>query len=190
MVRLFIGAVLGGLALFMVGFLFWATPLSRIAYNVASDGQNAAVQSALAQQLTTLGTGTYAVPWTSTGGGTILYGQGPIALIHFNSGGFPVVDTAALIGKLVMAIVTAALIAGALSSIAGRVTSFADRARVVILFSVAAALYLHVGQPVSNHFGYRFFIYLALSDALGLIAAGLVIARWFLPAGDRVARSA
>lgn len=181
MVRVVLGGIVGGLALFLVGFLFWGTPLSALAYSVAPDAQNAAVQQALAANLTPTGTGTYVVPWPGTGQGTTLYGQGPVALIHFNTHGFPVVDSATLLGGLILAIVTAMLIAFGLYAIAGRVTDFASRARLVVLFSVAAALYLHVGQSVFNHHGLRFFLYLGISDALGLIAAGLVIARWFLP---------
>ena len=181
MIRLVIGSILGGLAQFFVGFLFWGTPLSAIAFSQAGDGQNAAVQQALAQNLTPTGTGTYLVPAPSTQAGTTLFGQGPIATVHYNVSGFPVVDAPALIVGLVMSIIAALLIGLALYAIASRVTDFATRARVVILFAVAAVFYLDLGQPVFNHYGWRYFIYLALGDVLGLIAAGLVIARWFLP---------
>ena len=60
MIRLVIGSIVGGLAQFLVGFVFWGTPLSRIAFTVAPDAANAAVQTALAQNLTATGAGALA----------------------------------------------------------------------------------------------------------------------------------
>ena len=181
MIRLIPGAIAGGFAQFLVGFVFWGTPLSRLAFTTTGDAQNAAVQNALAQNLTATGTGTYMVPWPSTSQGTTLFGKGPVATVHFNVGGFPAFDSPSLIGGLVLSIITALLIGVALWGIAGRVATFADRLKLVVLFSLAAVLYLNLGQPVFNHYGWGYFIYLALSNAIGLIVAGAVIARWFLP---------
>lgn len=181
MIRLIPGAIAGGFAQFLVGFIFWGTPLSRLAFTTAGDAQNAAVQAALAQNLTVTGTGTYVVPWPSTAEGTTLFGKGPVATIHFNVGGFPAFDSASLIAGLILSIITALLIGVALWGIAGRVPAFIDRMKLVVLFSVAAVLYLHLGQPVFNHYGWGYFIYLALADVIGLVVAGAVIARWFLP---------
>ena len=51
MVRVVIGSLVGGIAMFIVGFLFWATPLQYLGYSRANDAQNAAVQLSLAQNL-------------------------------------------------------------------------------------------------------------------------------------------
>jgi len=52
MIRILIGSLVGGLAQFFVGFIFWGLPfLSRIPFTVAPDPQNAAVQTALAHDL-------------------------------------------------------------------------------------------------------------------------------------------
>jgi hypothetical protein len=181
MTRAMIGGLLGGLALYLAGFIFWGTPLANLAFTGIDDTQSAAVQAALAQYLTESGTGTYAIPWAGSGQGTILYGKGPIATIHFVTQGFPVVDTVALVWGLIFALVTGLVIAAALYGIAHRVLAFADRVRLVLLFSFAAAFYLHLGQPVFNHYGWGYFIYLFLSDFIGLSVAGIVVARWFLP---------
>lgn len=181
MVRSVTGGLLGGLALYLVGFLFWGTPLANIAFTGIDDARSAAVQTALAQNLTESGTGTYAIPWAGTGEGTVLYGKGPIATVHFVTTGFPVVDTTSLIWSLILALLTGLLIAAALYGIGDRVQAFADRVRVVVLFSLAATMYLHLGQPVFNHYGWGYFIYLFLADFIGLSVAGIVIARWFLP---------
>jgi len=182
MVRILIGSVVGGLAQWVIGALFWATPLSRIAFHVAGDTANAAVQQTLAQYLTPTGTGTYYVPWPDTPQGTILHGRGPVAMIHFNMSGFPLMDNTSLIEGLILSIVSILLIGLALHAIGGRVQDFASRAKLVVLFSVAATLYFTVGQPVFNYFmPWGYFLYLALSQVLGLVAGGLVLVRWFMP---------
>ena len=54
---------------------------------------------------------------------------------------------------------------------------FGSRMRVTILFSIAAVLWLHIGQPVFNHAPWGYFLYLAFSDFLALAAAGLIAAK-------------
>ena len=174
-----IGGLIGGVVLYLVGFLFWGTPLSTLAFKTVDDATNAQLQAALGQALTATGTGTYTVPWPATGQGTVLFGQGPVATIHFNTSGFPVVDSGALISGLILALITGILIALALGFAGLR--TFGERARIVVLFALAATAYLDLGQPIFNHYGWGYFIFLFLSDFIGLAAAGLVIARWFLP---------
>jgi hypothetical protein len=152
-----------------------------LALTSVDDTQGAVLQSALAQTLTATGTGTYVIPNMATSQGTVLFGKGPIATIHFNTMGFPVVDSGSLLIGLIMALVTGLIIALALGSIACRVTDFASRAKIVLLFAFAATFYTELGMPVFNHYGWGYFIYLFLSDFIGLSVAGLVISRWFLP---------
>ena len=66
MVRSFIGGLIAGVVMFVIGFVFWGTPLSGVAFNQASDADSAVVQTALAQGLTRTGTGTYLIPTPST----------------------------------------------------------------------------------------------------------------------------
>jgi len=181
MAKTVLGGLLGGFALYLVGFLFWGTPLSMLAFKTVDDSRGAALQAVLAQTLTESGTGTYIIPSPATGQGTVLFGKGPIATVHFNMAGFPVVDSTSLLVGLGMALVTGLILAAALGAIAGRVTDFASRAKVAILFALAATFYLELGQPVFNHYGWGYFIYLFLSDFVGLSVAALIICRWFLP---------
>jgi hypothetical protein len=183
MVRILIGSVLGGLAQWLVGALFWGTPLAKIVFRVAGDTENAAVQQALAQYLAPTGTGTYYIPWPDSAGGTVLHGKGPVALIQFNTSGFPVMDGTALVEGLILSIISILLIGLALHAIGGRVQDFASRAKLVLLFAVATTLYFTIAQPVFNYYmPWPYFIYLALSQVLGLIVGGLVLVRWFMPA--------
>lgn len=183
MAKTLLGGVLGGVALYLVGFLFWGTPLSRLAFKNLSEPQVAVAHQALAQTLTPNGTGTYLIPAPDTASGSVLYGKGPVAMVHFNSAGFPVMDSASLGTGFALALITGLLIAVALGGIASRVTDFVSRARVAILFALAITLYTEIGQPIVNHFGFGYWIYLFIGDFIGLSVAGLIVARWFLPRG-------
>ncbi|ATE63201.1 hypothetical protein [Rhizorhabdus dicambivorans] len=183
MAKTLLGGVFAGVAMFFIGFIFWGTPLSQLAFNRIEQPQSAAIQQALAENLTITGTGTYAIPATGSAAGDILYARGPVAMVHFNTGGFPVVDSASLLSGFVLAIVTGLIIALAMGAVGSRVPDFFSRARIAILFALAATLYIEIGQPIFNHFGYGYWVYLFLSDFIGLAVAGLIIARWFLPKG-------
>ena len=131
-------------------------------------------QAALAQALNTTGTGVYTVPDPATAEGTILYGKGPIAQIFYNSSGFPVTDSASLIGGLILSLVVGVLIALALRFVT---TGFAERVRVALIFALAGVLWMHVGQSVFNHAPWGYILYLAFSDFVALAVAGLIAAK-------------
>ena len=80
MVRSVIGGLLGGLAMYIIGFIFWGTPLSALALSRAGDQESANLQAALAQGLNASGTGVYIIPDPATAQGTILY----LSLIHIS----------------------------------------------------------------------------------------------------------
>lgn len=181
MIRVVIGSILGGIAQFIVGVIFWGIPIfSRIPFSIASDAQNANVQAALAQNLPQ--TGTYYIPWPDTTQGTILHGRGPVGLIFYNSHGFPQMDAGSLIAGLIVSIVSIFLLGLALHAIASRVTDFASRARVVVLAAVATVLYFTIATPIYNFtMPWGWWIYLAASQLIGFVIGGLILARWFVP---------
>jgi hypothetical protein len=172
--------LLGGLAIFVVGFLFWGTPLSALAFHRAEGQATANLQAALAQTLPA--TGVYVVPDPSTAEGTILYGKGPVAQIFYNSGGFPVTDGASLIGGLILALVVGVLIALALRYVA---SDAASRLRFSVLIGLVPALWIDIGQAVFNHAPWGYCLYLALSDFAALALAGLIASK--LMPGARMA---
>ena len=183
MAKTLLGGVLAGFALYLVGFIFWGTPLSQLAFNRLDQPQSAALQQAIAETLTPSGTGAYLIPSPGTAQGDILYAKGPVAIVHFNTSGFAIVDSGTLGTGLVLAVVTGLLIALGLGALGSRVPDFASRARVVLLFALAITLYTEIGQPIFNHFGFGYWVYLFISDFVGLSVAGLIVARWFLPRG-------
>lgn len=174
MIRTMLGGLLGGCALYVTGFIFWGTPLSAIAFSRADPQASANLQASMAQALNGTGTGVYIIPDPATAQGTVLYGKGPIGQIFYNSAGFPVTDGSSLIGGFILALVTGLLIALALRLV---LPSFATRVRATILFAIGMVLWMHVGQAVFNHAPWNYILYLAFSDLVGLILAGLIAAK-------------
>jgi hypothetical protein len=188
MAKTFIGGLVAGIILFVTGFIFWATPLGEIPFSNAGDEQNAAVQTALAQNLTQSGTGTYVIPAHQSAPGAVLYAQGPIATVHFNTMGFSPDDMSMLLPGFIFAIVSGLLIAFGLGAVS-RGKHFADLAQLVVLFSVGVTAWTILAQPVFNHFGWGYWIYSFIAETTALILAGLVVARWFVPR-DHVSHAA
>jgi hypothetical protein len=174
MIRTILGGLLGGFTMYVVGFLFWGTPLSAIAFSRADGPATANLQAALAQTLNATGTGVYIIPDPATAEGTVLYGKGPVATLFYNSAGFPVTDSTALIGGLILALAVGMLIALGLRFVR---PEFPSRTRATLLFSLVAVLWLHIGQAVFNHAPWGYILYLAFSDFVGLMAAGLIAAK-------------
>ena len=182
-----LGGVIAGLVIYVVALVFWATPLSLIAYNRVDEGTNANLQAALNQALTPSGTGVYVVPDPSLGGASTLYTQGPVAKVYFNTGGFPVLDTSALIGGLVLAVVIGLLLAEGLRLAARWVPDPASRTRVLLALVLAPLLWVHLGQPIFEHTPWVYSIYALVADFAALFLGGWVVLRWFLPESRLVA---
>ena len=178
MARVLIGAVVATIAMFFIGFIFFATPLARLGTASLDDAQAAAVQQAMAANLPR--TGTYTVPGVDTREQTNMYSRGPIATVHYNTGGFAAFDPATLVKGLVLNFLVALLIGAALIGIDRRVPDLGSRARVAVIIAVAAAAFTHLGEPIYYHHDWGHFIYLFIADSLALAAAGVIIA-WFLP---------
>ncbi|MDB5690976.1 MAG: hypothetical protein JWO81_39 [Alphaproteobacteria bacterium] len=190
MARTFIGGLVGGIILFVLGYVFWATPLGDIPYKNASDPQNAAVQTALAQNLSQTGTGAYIIPSHHGAEGAVLYAKGPIATVYFNTAGFSPDDMSMILPGFVMALVAGLLMAFGLAAVGGGGRSFANLARMVVLYSLGFTAWEFLATPIFNHFGWGYWIYAFIAESVSLIVAGLVVARWFMPRGHVAAAAA
>jgi hypothetical protein len=178
MIRVLLGSAAAAVAMLILGFILFATPLARIGIANLDDARAAAVQASLAVNLQR--TGTYSVPGTDTPAQTNMYSRGPIATIHYNTGGFAADETTMLVQGLVFNFIIAVLIGLALLGIDGRVGDFASRARTVAIVAVAATAFTHLGEPIYMHHDWAHFIYLFVANALMLVAGGVIVA-WFLP---------
>ena len=183
MARTLIGGIVAGLIIFVLGYIFWATPLGDIPFKTAGDAQNAAVQTALAQNLTPTGNGAYIIPAHHSAEGAVLYGKGPIATVYFNTKGFSPDDMSMILPGFIVALVSGLLMAFGLAAVGGGGRSFANLARLVVLFSLSFTVWEYLGSPIFNHFDWGYWIYAFIAESVSLIVAGLVVARWFMPRG-------
>ena len=177
--RVIVGAAAAAAVMFVLGFLFFATPLGSIAVSSLDDGQAANVQAALAQNVPD--TGTYAVPSPESREQTSMYAQGPIATIHYNSAGFGAGNTSDMLAGFIHMYVSALLIGFAVLVISRHVREFSTRATIIVFFALGAGVFMRLGAPIWMHHGWGFYIYAFITDVISLSVAGMIIARWFLP---------
>ena len=173
MTRALIGALAAAVAMFIIGFIFFATPLTAIGAGSLDNARAAAVQQSLAANLPA--TATYYVPSADTPEQTVMYGQGPIATIHYNVGGFSVADPAVMIGGFIHMLVVALLMAVGLFTVSRYVPSFAERVRLLVLGVLGAAAFMRLGEPIWYHHDWGHAIYMFIADSVSLIVAGLII---------------
>lgn len=181
MIRVVIGAVAAAVAMFIIGFLFFATPLGNIPVSQIDDEGAAAIQQALAEHIGADGPAAYVVPGIIGEAQQVQYINGPIAMVHYNPNGFALGDANAMLGGFIQLLVTALLLGAALYGLSGHVREFSERLKILILFALAASVFMHLGNPVWWHQGWVFHGYLFVADLVSFIVGGTIIARWFLP---------
>ena len=178
MIRILIGSVVAGLVQFIIGAIAWVSPLGALAFNTLDDTQTAQVQAALASGLTATGTGTYFIPSPETAAGTEMLGKGPVALIHFNTSGFPPMEAGALLTGLIMSIATMLLVGLAVQ----RLPDFASRLRTTALFAVATVLYFVFSLPVYNiYMPWAWWVFLGVEEFVAFTLGAFILLRWFMP---------
>ena len=179
MIRMILGAALSAVAMFVIGFIFWGpTGLSGVAVKSLDDTRAAAVSSVLAANVPA--SGTYSVPNDrESPAQTAMYGNGPIATVHYNSAGF-VADPTVFGAGLIFNFAIALLIGLAMVGIDGRVTDFGSRARVAVLIALAGSGFVQLSEPIYWHHDWAYAIYAFIADGLNHTAAGLIFA-WILP---------
>lgn len=178
MIRLILGAISAAVAMFLVGFLFYATPLSGLGTSNVGNTEASQLQSALAANLRS--TGTYAVPDPGKSAEqTAMFGTGPVATVHYNSSGFAG-GGSDFVSAIILNFLVALTIGLGLKGIARQVPEFIDRAKLVALIAGAGAFFIHIGRPIYLHHDWMNAIYSLLADGLALAIGGIVIA-WFIP---------
>ncbi len=178
--RAIIGAVAAAVAMFIIGFIFFASGLQNMVTGSLDDAPAAAVQQVLAANVPD--TGTYIVPAPEASSNqTVMYGQGPVATIFYNTSGFPAMDSGALLGGFIQMLIVALLMAAALYLLSRHVASFAERVKILVLAVLAATIFMRLGEPIWYHHGWAHAIYLFVADTVSLTVAGLIILK-LLPA--------
>jgi hypothetical protein len=84
-----------------------------------------------------------------------------------------------IVPGLILALVSGLLFAFGLHAVgAGR--RFAETGRLVVCAALAFTAWEYLGSPIFNHYGWGYWIYYFVAEAVAWIAAGMTIA-WFLP---------
>ena len=185
MARALVGAVAGAIAMFIIGFIFFVTPLQKVAVGNLDALNAGAVQSALAAHLP--GTGTYYVPSADTRAQSEMYSRGPVATIHYNIHGFAPASSNVMIAGFVHMLIVALLMAAGLYLLSRHVARFADQARIFGLFVVALVAYLRFGEPIWFHQAWGYVIYMFVAECVSLGVAGFIILKLLPPASARAA---
>ena len=171
--RALVGGIVAAVAMFIIGFIFFATPLYKLGTGTLDNAQAAAVQVALAQNIPE--TGTYFVPSGDTPEQAVMYGRGPIATVHYNTRGYSVADPAAMVGGFLHMLVVCLLMAVGLYTLSLHIPGFGERVRLLVLGVVGAAVFMRLGEPIWDHQDWGHAIYLFVADSVAMIVAGLVI---------------
>lgn len=177
--RLVTGSVVAAIVMFVLGFIFYATPLMQIGQATAPVDTQLAVHEALKSLP---GTGTYFIPFDETDPAIrAAHESGPTAVVKVNMTGSPQMDPMVFAAGYVHMALTAFLIGLLLWTLRHRVNNFVDRAGLVILLALVAAFFTRLGEPVWYRTDWANALYVGFADFVMLAAAGLVIARWFMP---------
>ena len=179
--QLALGSLAAGLAMWVARFIFWGPLLGWIPFTATTDANTATLQQAFKATLAPTGTGVYQVPSPATTIGTQLHAQGPVAIVHFTNSGFAEVDSTGMLWGLFLAVGCAMAMMLALRSVATNM-GFTARIKLVVFVAAAIAGYSDIAPPVFNHAPWGYWIYVFVSDVVTWLVAGIVIARWFLPA--------
>jgi hypothetical protein len=165
--RFALGSVIAAAVMFALGFVFFGL-LGEMMFDPLDPGIAASVQSSLGGTLPA--TGTYSVPI-----GEEAWMRGPSAVVQYVAvGGAPDMGMAMGMG-FVHFLLSALLIGYALKAVGG---DFARQANVMIWFGLAAAVFMHLGDPIWYGFAWRNTLFQFVADAVMFIAGGLVLAWW------------
>lgn len=187
MTRALIGAAIAAVVMFIIGFIFFATPLNKLGTGTLDNLRAAAVQQAMAANIPS--TGTYSVPSADTAEQTVMYGRGPIATIHYNLRGFSVADPSVMVVGFIHMLIVTLLMAVGLFTVSRYVPSFGEQVRLLVLGVIGAAVFMRLGEPIWYHHDWGHAIYAFVADSVSLIVAGLVILK-LLPRASATAETA
>jgi hypothetical protein len=180
MIRLIIGSAVAAVAMLLLSYVAYMTPLARLGVGNAGTVEALALQHELALDLKE--TGTYRVPDPNTAEQTGLFAQGPVATIAYNEAGGATAGITSMrsIYALLLNFLVALGIGAALLGLDRTVTRFAMRWRAAILVGFAASAFIHFSRPIWMMEDWRSALFGTVVDGL-ILAAGGVIVAWFIP---------
>lgn len=163
-----VGAIVAAIVMFILGYVFFDL-LHGMMLSPLDPAAATAVQAALGANLTA--SGTYMVPSTPEA-----WMAGPGAMIMFTAAGdAPSMGMAMGMGFLHF-LISAFLIGLALKGVGG---DEMRRMKAAVMFGLAAAFFMHLGDPVWYGNGWRAALFVFCADGVMFIVGGLILAKWF-----------
>ena len=180
MKRQIIGVVLATVAVYMWGFLYWgASTIPYSGWQTTKD--DAAAGKALLEHFPV--SGTYYVPGVYIAEETRnrLSEAGPVAFVHIQREGRPVMDPSIMLNGFLLTLVTACLISVLLKRALPALGSYAERVGFVALVGVTAVVMIDFGDAVWWKIPWGWKIYQIFYDLVAWVIAGLVLAKFVRP---------
>ncbi len=180
MKRQIIGVVLAAVAVYMWGFLYWgASTIPYSAWQATND--DAAAGKALLEHFPV--SGTYYVPGMYNDEETRnrLSEAGPVAFVHIQREGRPVVDPSIMLNGFLLTLVTACLISVLLKRALPALGSYTERVGFVALVGVTAVVMIDCGDAVWWKIPWGWKMYQIFYDLVAWVIAGLVLAKFVRP---------
>jgi hypothetical protein len=163
-----VGAIVAAIVMFLLGYVFFDL-LHQMMLSPLDPAAATAVQAALGANLTA--SGTYMIPSTHEG-----WMAGPAALVMFTAAGdAPSMGMAMGLGFLHF-LISAFLIGLALQGVGG---DEMRRLKAAVMFGLAAAFFMHLGDPIWYGSGWRAALFLFVADGVMFIVGGIILAKWF-----------
>lgn len=178
--RILLGAVVAGIAVFLWGFIFWGvSPLPYSSLSRTAD--DAAAGRALMTNLPQ--TGTYFIPSQHNAPEVqeALFAAGPVAMIFFNREGKPMMSAMQMAQGLLHSIGIALIVAIALYLLGGGAPTYAERVRLVALVGLASALMIPIGNIIWWYYPASWQLWNALYQAVAWLIMALVLAHFVKP---------
>lgn len=175
--RMIWGCFIAAIAMFIMGFVFYATPLARTAFASGDPAVIARVQTAMAELPKS---GTYAIPDPEAPGGAQAYEKGPVGMLRFVKSGYPVFDPVVLAKGFAHYFVSV-LFFGLMLLATAEKLSMRVRREVIAGTVVGASVMNVLGDPVWYRLDWTYALYVFVANTIILIAGALIVARWFIP---------
>ncbi|MCA3254154.1 MAG: hypothetical protein INF91_00885, partial [Alphaproteobacteria bacterium] len=142
MMRLVIGSLVAAVAMFLLGFAFYATPMQTMGFAQPTQAQSDAVQAGLAG----LSSGTYVIPGgPDMAAAEAAFAKGPVALVKVHAGGMPMFDPMVLLAGYVHMAISAFLLGLVLWTIRDKVRDVGTRVQVVAGAALVMAVFVRLG---------------------------------------------
>nr|ART36137.1 B293 [uncultured bacterium] len=176
--RLLVGSLVAAAAMFVIGFLFYGTPMFSAAYRTAPLETQMTVQEALKALPAS---GTYFIPMGEDEAAMAAHRAGPTAMIRVSLQGSEMMDPMVMVKGFIHMAVSAFLLGLLLYRVAPKIWDFGGRMAVVVLASLAVVVFARLGEPIWFGADWPFTLYVAVTDVISLVVAGFILAKWFLP---------